>query len=410
MSKPFRILQICHKPPRPAVDGGCIAMDSLTTGMLLEGHQVKVLSLHTHKHPFKSSALDEAYLNATRFEAIYADTELNIRDAASHVITGESYHLSRFHVPEMDRTIERVLREEIFDVVVLESLFTTSYIPAIRRLSDAEIILRAHNVEHQLWQEVSAQMGGGPKKWLLNLFQRNLQHEEINLLDQVDGVAAITDQDAAWFRHAMTSNGVGNPHRVVTVPFGLDVESISHASIGVPPNHMLHLGSMDWTPNVQGVMWLMKEVWPLVRKDCPEAVLKLAGRHMPASLSSEPTEGIEVLGEVESAEKTYDTSCAVVIPLHAGSGMRIKLTEALAAGRPVVTTSKGMEGLELTNGQHVLVANTAHDMAEAIKLLLTQPTRAIELGHSGREWAMTHLGHRARARAFSLQLADWIGS
>ena len=95
MSKPFRILQICHKPPRPAVDGGCIAMDSLTTGMLLEGHQVKVLSLHTHKHPFKSSALDEAYLNATRFEAIYADTELNIRDAASHVITGESYHLSR---------------------------------------------------------------------------------------------------------------------------------------------------------------------------------------------------------------------------------------------------------------------------------------------------------------------------
>ena len=131
---------------------------------------------------------------------------------------------------------------------------------------------------------------------------------------------------------------------------------------------------------------------------------------MPASLSSQPTEGIEVLGEVESAEKTYDTSCAVVIPLHAGSGMRIKLAEALAAGRPVVTTSKGMEGLELTNGQHVLVANTAHDMAEAIKLLLTQPTRAIELGHSGREWAMTHLGHRARARAFSLQLADWIGS
>ena len=71
-------------------------MDSLTTGMLLEGHLVKVLSLHTHKHPLKSEALDDAYRLATRFEAVYADTELNIRDAASHVITGESYHLSRF--------------------------------------------------------------------------------------------------------------------------------------------------------------------------------------------------------------------------------------------------------------------------------------------------------------------------
>ena len=410
MSTPFRILQICHKPPRPAVDGGCIAMDSLTTGMLLEGNLVKVLSLHTHKHPLKSEALDDAYRLATRFEAVYADTELNIRDAASHIITGESYHLSRFHVPEMDRAIERVLREEIFDVVVLESLFTTSYIPAIRRLSDAEIVLRAHNVEHHLWQEVNAQMGSGPKKWLLRLFQRNLKHEEINLLSKVDGIAAITEQDAAWFRQSMESIGVGNPHRVVTVPFGLDVVQTAHDSIDVPPNHILHLGSMDWTPNVQGVTWLINEVWPSVRMKCPEAKLKLAGRHMPASLQSKPVDGIEVLGEVESAEKTYDTSCAVVIPLHAGSGMRIKLAEALAAGRPVVTTSKGMEGLDLTNGQHVLVANTANDMAEAITLLLTQSDRAIELGRAGREWAMTHLGHRARAKAFSSQLADWIGS
>ena len=206
--------------------------------------------------------MDDAYRLATRFEAVYADTELNIRDAVSHIITGESYHLSRFHVPEMDRAIERVLREEIFDVVVLESLFTTSYIPAIRRLSDAEIVLRAHNVEHHLWQEVNAQMGSGPKKWLLRLFQRNLKHEEINLLSKVDGIAAITEQDAAWFRQSMESIGVGNPHRVVTVPFGLDVVQTAHDSIDVPPNHILHLGSMDWTPNVQGVIGLSTRCGP----------------------------------------------------------------------------------------------------------------------------------------------------
>ena len=174
MSAPLRILQICHKPPRPAVDGGCIAMDSLTTGLLAEGHRVKVLTLHTHKHPFLQDQIDHTYLEATAIEAIFADTELNLRDALSHVITGESYHLSRFHVPEMDRAIEEALRVDMYDVILLESLFTTSYIPAIRRLSDAEIVLRAHNVEHKLWEDVSQGMGPGPKKWLLNLFQSKL--------------------------------------------------------------------------------------------------------------------------------------------------------------------------------------------------------------------------------------------
>lgn len=79
MSKPLRILQICHKPPRPAVDGGCIAMDSLTTGLLEEGHTLKVLTLHTHKHPFVASALSADYLAQTQFQAVFADTELNVQ-------------------------------------------------------------------------------------------------------------------------------------------------------------------------------------------------------------------------------------------------------------------------------------------------------------------------------------------
>ena len=140
-----------------------MAMDSLTTGLLEEGHQVKVLTLHTHKHPFLESELTSTYLETTEFEAVFAETELNLRDAFSHVITGESYHLSRFHVPEMERAIEDNLRERVFDVIILESLFTTSYIPAIRRLSDAELVLRAHNVEHQLWQEVSSGMSQDPR-------------------------------------------------------------------------------------------------------------------------------------------------------------------------------------------------------------------------------------------------------
>lgn len=408
MADSLRILQVCHKPPRPSVDGGCIAMDSLTTGLLLEGHAVKVLSLHTHKHPFVAEALDESYRSATRFEAVYADTELNIRDAASHVITGESYHLSRFHVPEMDRAIEHVLRQEMFDIVILESLFTTSYIPVIRRLSDAEIVLRAHNVEHHLWEEVTDGMSAGPKKWLLGMFQAKLKHEEVQLLDAVDAVAAITERDAEWFRATMAERGVGDPRRVVALPFGLDVENTAHSAIGTPPERILHLGSMDWTPNQQGVRWLMDEVWPHVRQNLPHAELDLAGRNMPESFVSDEEQGIHVLGEVDNAEETYDSACAVVIPLHAGSGMRIKLAEALSAGRPVVTTSKGMEGLALEHEKHVLVADSVQSMTDALIRVLTDRALALRLGAAGRQWALENMGHRARAQTLTTHLAEWV--
>ena len=383
-------------------------MDSLTTGLLQEGHHVKVLTLHTHKHPFLESVLTSTYLDTTEFEAVFAETELNLRDAFSHVITGESYHLSRFHVPEMERAIEDNLRERVFDVIILESLFTTSYIPAIRRLSDAELVLRAHNVEHQLWLEVSSGMSQGPKKWLLDLFQSKLHDEEVRITGEVDAVVAITKKDAQWFERAMAVQREDAEGRVTSVPFGMDVEGRRHDCIDQPPTKVLHLGAMDWTPNVQGVTWLKDEVWPKIHQALPHSELLLAGRNMPESWASDAHLGIRILGEVESAEDTYDSPCAVVVPLHAGSGMRIKLAEALASGRPVITTSKGMEGLDLTHEEHVLVANTTEDMQSALMQVLKDDALALKLGKNGRRWALKHLGHRSCAQTLIQHLQTWV--
>jgi glycosyltransferase involved in cell wall biosynthesis len=391
----LRILQLCHKPPRPSVDGGCLAMDSLTMGLLSENHQVKVVCLHTHKHPFNPELLDGTYIEHTGIEAVFAETELNLRDAASHVITGESYHLSRFHVPRMERVIERIMRTEYFDIIILESLFMSSYIPAIRRLTDADIVLRAHNVEHRIWSDVTQDMSG-PKKWLLQLFQRKLQKAELEVLQQVDAVATISEVDTRWFREHEPSREGGS--HVVTIPFGLDVQQCPHQSMGTPPNHVLHLGAMDWAPNIQGVSWFVEEVWPRVRAHVSDVELTLAGRNMPESWVSDDNRGLHVVGEVEDARSTYDTPCVVVVPLHAGSGMRIKLAEALAAGRPIVTTTKGMEGLDLTHEEQVLVGDNAEDMSAHVCRLLQDPDFAVKLGARGRDWALKHLDHTARAR------------
>ena len=145
-------------------------MDSLTRGLLDMGHRVKVVSIHTDKHPFLPDQIEAVYLERTQFEVAYADTELNVRDALSHLVTGESYHLSRFLVRKWSGPWKTHFASRCTTWCSLESLFTTAYIPAIRRLSDADLVLRAHNVEHALWDEVAADMTSRPKRWLLNRF------------------------------------------------------------------------------------------------------------------------------------------------------------------------------------------------------------------------------------------------
>ena len=244
-------------------------------------------------------------------------------------------------------------------------------------------------------------MDKGPKRWLLKLFQTKLKEQEIQIAGQVDGIVAISAQDAEWFQGTLVDLHPNEAHRVAHIPFGLDVEQTPHAAMNTPPHRVLHLGAMDWSPNLQGVTWLKNEVWPIVRQTCSDAILALAGRNMPEDWESLPGQGIVILGEVENAQATYDTPSIVVVPLHAGSGMRIKIAEALAAGRPLVTTTKGMEGLDLTHRKEVIVANSSEDMAEAIAHLLQHPQEALDMGAQGREWALRHLGHQARAQAWT---------
>ena len=360
---------------------------------------MKVLTLHTQKHPFRQDQIDHAYLEATGLEAIFADTELNLRDALSHVITGESYHLSRFHVPEMDRAIEEALRVNMYDVVLLESLFTTSYIPAIRRLSDAEIVLRAHNVEHKLWEDVSQAMGPGPK-WCSTCFNPSS-------LQRAGSCMRLTP----WPPSPNDARGSGttSPSTDVTgdcPALWLDVENRHTRNAHSPCRTASWRHGLD--PNVQGVQWLKDEVGHGFIKR--PGIRLLYGANMPADWTSDEALGIDVLGEVEDAQATYNTPCIVVVPLHAGSGMRIKLAEALAAGRPVVTTTKGMEGMDLTPGEHVWVADDAESMGDALVRLTQAPDTALALGKAGRQWALDHLGHRARARTLTDHLQSWVNA
>jgi len=373
----MRILQLCPKPPRPARDGGCLAMDAMTRGLLADGHSVRVLAISTEKHPHIPEHLDSDYIASTKYHAVDVETALNPADAIRHLIAGKSYHIGRFNSSDFTRKLENILRDEVFDVVILESLFMASYEASVRVLSEARVVLRAHNVEHQIWRGLTEEARTGPKKWYLSKLTTQLKEYEINYLNNFDAVVPISEDDSATFKD------LGATIPIHVSPFGMDFEKQPASSTSTSVDHVFHLGSMDWLPNIQGVQWLTEEVWPKVREQNSNATLFLAGRNMPESFQSDSSLGIQVIGEVENAAEFLTRNGIMTIPLLTGSGMRVKAVEGMSAGRPTVSTEIGVGGLGLVHGEHAFVANCPKEFAKHILLLLASPDTARKIAGSG---------------------------
>lgn len=378
----MKILLLCNKSPWPPLEGGPIAMNAMVTGLLKAGHQVKVLAINSNKYKIDLQSVQEDFRKQTRLETIYIDLSIKPWPALINLIKGNSYHVVRFITKEFTNALTAILKSEEFDIIQFETLFTSPYLPLIRRLSGAKVILRAHNIEHLLWQRIAAGCRNPVKKIYLNHLASTLKLFEIKMLNQVDGIAAITEKDAEFFRQAAP----GIP--VTAIPFGIDTREgalpvtkpylISHPTL-------FHLGSMNWIPNQEGISWFIRKVWPEVHAKNPELKFHLAGRKMPPWLKNLKEPGIVVDGEVPDAKAYMQSHSIMVVPLFSGSGIRIKIIEGMLAGKAIITTSIGAEGIAFTDGLHLLIANDAECCIKEIEKCLKTPRLIEELGQNAQE-------------------------
>lgn len=373
----MRILQLCHKPPFPPIDGGTKAMHSITMGLLAAGHHVKVLCISTPKHPLDPAALPDDYRARTGIEGIFVDTSLNVVDAFTDLVTADNYNISRFFSPDMDIRLIQLLSQQEFDIIQLESLFVTPYIPTIRRYSRAPIVLRSHNLEHMVQERIARGERNILKKPYRRFLARQLRTYEHAVLGRVDGVAAITPADAAHFEQ----HGSGTP--IATIPFGLDLADYEVQQPAGPPV-FFHLGSMDWLPNEEGVRWLLGTVWPRVHRKHPEARLHLAGNRMPKDLLKARVPGVTITGRVPDADRYMGRHHVMLVPLLSAGGMRVKIVEGMALGKCIISTPTGAEGIDCTDGEDILIARTATEFAERMDRLLAEPAAVQRTGLKAR--------------------------
>ena len=379
----MKILQLCNKPPFPAIDGGCIAMKNISLGLLQNKVNLKIISISTEKHPFDISNFPENFAKQTQIEGIFIDTRINIIDAFSALVTSDSYNVSRFFSADFDKKIKETLLANNYDYVHLESLFLTPYIGTITRYSKAKIVLRSHNLEHLIWERLANLEGNTAKKIYLKHLSKKLKKYENHILNDVDGIAAISFEDTKRYKN------LNCKVPLITIPFGLDVENYTpnyKAPIG--KLKLFHIGSMDWNPNIEAINWFLDDIFP--KLDTEKFELHLAGKNMPEYIKNMNLNNVKIHGMVDSALDFISNYDVMIVPLLSGSGMRIKIIEGMALGKTIITTKIGLEGIDATHKKNILIAESTQDFNTLINWLHSNPEKCITIGKNARKFIETH--------------------
>lgn len=374
----MKILLLCNKPPYPASEGGPMAMNSIVSGLLEAGHQVKVLAVNNEKYRVKESDIPDDYKRKTGLELIDVDLRVRPLKAFLNLFTNKSYHVERFVSKDFKDRVAEILDNEQFDVVQLEMLHMAPYIDTIREHSKAMIVLRAHNVEHKIWERVAKETKFFLKRWYINHLAKTLRDYELATIETVDGIAAITRKDAAFFRKYCSKP-------VVDIPYGVYPEEFTprYEIEGKPKFY--HIGSMNWMPNEEGIRWFIGEVLPKAIEKVPDFVYHLAGRSMPEWLKSLNNQHVNVVGEVPDAKAFVANHDVAIVPLLSGSGIRIKIIESMAMGKTVITTRIGAEGILYDEEVNIIIAENKAKMVEAIRTINEHPQTAMEIGKAARK-------------------------
>lgn len=348
----MKVLQLCNKPPFPSIDGGCMAMVTNLVGLSELGAELRVVTASTTKHPWKPNDWPQEILPKAKHA--FLDTEVRFWPAIVNLFRTGSYNIDRFYSSELENMLIEELKAFNPQVVLIESLFMTPYLDAIRKKSAAKIVLRAHNVEHLLWQRLAENETNPIKKTYLYFLANRLFRHEVDAVGKVDAIAAITPEDARFF----SSNSKAE---VEIFPAGVQVPT-SPARSGNEHLRFFHLGDMNWEPNKEAVNFFLQDIWPNLKDRLASSKVIFAGRNMPENLIQDSSY-LTIMGDVESVSDFMTSGDVMLLPLKSGGGMRVKLIEAMSLGKCVISTSLGAEGLEAEDGVHLLIADSAEDFA-----------------------------------------------
>ncbi len=394
------VLYLTTEFPFPAHSGG--RARSLAQLRLLSGLpsicNLHIQTLHEgDTSPAHGAALRAQIPGATVHEPIFHPIHLRAHPKAIPRMLwaraqGAPYLAAKWQSPRIESAIRQHGQKHQIDVIYIDHLGLAQYLPLLRAtFPRAAVVLEQHNVESDFFQQFSKEC-----KLRFRLIAREearvARNFEARVLQQVDAVVAISDEDAAAF-HTLANV------KAITVPLRVDVETM-HATPVL--DEVLYVGNLGWRPNALGLDWFFQEVWPRARALNPKLSLHLVGSGLAKDSHGEAivpaawrAPGVTVHGYVEDLSARYASASALIAPVVGGSGVRIKLLHAMAAGVPVVTTLDGAAGLPVKSSVELEIGISAEDFAHKLCHIAQTP----QAGRERRERAFDFLrAHHSKAK------------
>jgi glycosyltransferase involved in cell wall biosynthesis len=391
MSEGLRVLVVSpYVPSRLA--GGPIRVHGLITS-LPEPHSVSLLAFAQRGHQNVEVATeirercDEVVIvpNERRAIAGAPKRALQLRS----LLSGRSFERHVHERSAFQAALDRMCARSHFDVVQIEHSFMAHF----RFPSTAALVLDEHNVEHEIRSRTMAMVRPGPRKLYDYLNHLKLRAEEERSWQDVDACAVTSPRDEATIRSALP--------RAVTavVPNAVDTTFFSPGGKPRERGTILFYGTLSYYPNLDGLLFFLREVMPIVRRDHPSARLKIVGADPPEAVRRFETRDVTFTGFVDDLRPHLEDASVIIAPLRIGGGTRLKVLEGMAMAAPVVSTSLGAEGIAVTSGREVLLADTAATFAAEVVRVLRDDGLAAELGGAGRRLIESSYDWRASARA-----------
>lgn len=356
----MNILKIVPQVPYPLDNGARIVMFNTTKQLAQRGHFIIMLALG-EKRCVKPKGLEEY----CRLEVVPKNTNNSLTGMVFNLFTQKPYTISKYYSFAIEQRLSDIMSREKIDIVHVDHLHMASYGKFVREKWGVPIVLREHNVETTIWKRFYSLQNNPASKAYAFLQYKRVKAYEKEMCQAFDRVLAITRNDQERI------NQLDPSIKVSIIPAGVDT-SYFYPQLVQEERHMItFVGSMDWEANIDGVLWFAKRVFPRISgKNCPKARLWLVGSNPRKEIKKLRSYNIEVRPNVSDVREYLSKSEIIIVPLRIGGGMRLKILEALAMKKPVVSTSVGCEGIDVKHKRDLLVADTEEEFARSVLLLI----------------------------------------
>ena len=316
---------------------------------------------------------------------------------ARHVFRSWPYSVCKYCRREVIAGMRQLLSKKWYDVILCDFVIAASAIPW--EIACPKVLF-THNVEALIWHQ-HAKVSRNPLwKFICWREYKKMTQFERFCLEKSQHVLAVSEADRTFFGRFI------DLAKITVVPTGVDTEYFYPTPVAERPDSLVFTGAMDWMPNEDGVLYFVRSILPLIRKEVPDVSLSIVGRNPSRKLRAAVAyeQRVEVTGNVEDIRPYVQHSAVYVVPLRIGGGTRLKIFEAMAMGKPIVSTTLGAEGLPVSEGRHLLIADSPQEFARTVVSLLRNPKQKACLGSAARRLVEKDYSWRAVAAEFDAVL------